>query len=887
MVRCGEREDTQQEDGVSGQALFFDITDARELRRRYRHLNPGARVMVMRSWRESEHHAQPGLMSRLGDLLWAGSDRSAVAGLWFWSNGEEELRAQGRDVLLKFVHPLVASGRQFCVGFPFPADVVAPAALTLAARDRLDLEDIGLLLGGNACGTTIAAVQRRSPTLAHTSLDVAQRAAAHHGSGAARVLAPAGAGKTKTLVARVTELVARGVDPAQILLLAFNTKAAEQLEERLEARGIPCTRRIDVHGCTSAVHCATFNAFGARYQREVAGQRIAVDAGGRSQRMMMRQAMDDAGFPMASLKPARGSDPIGALLAPLSRVRAGLEAPNGIAVDILSTGEPAVVTVPFGPVHQAYARLQAAHRRQSFDDQIYFTVVDLLAAPSRRRLMQQRYSHVLVDEFQDLNPAQLALVDIVSRPRRNLFAVGDDDQLIYGWRFADPDGILRFHDRVPPAPHSATYTLTTNYRCSHRVVQAAGSLIARNERREAKPMAARPGAPAGAVLFAGAPTWSERGAEICAFLSAERSRLACQWRDLAVLSRFRSQQFAVALALDAAGVPRTPHLGYRLFTHPAARLTRSCLALASLTERVAGDDARRVLANLVPRMSAAQLDAVGTAVRPWEQLLRLASTESQPAAMLVGSICERAQTLHAWFGPAPEPSEAQPPATAQGLLTSVIEDFSLEAAWQLIVQPEKLDSPDTVDPSRHSADDGGPGQVLDGLLALAEAYPRPETFLASWDRLATREAAGLRRAPVSPERGTDMSAESHSDCVALCTIHAAKGREYRSVVIPDYFCDISRWSPDAVEEERRVVYVGVTRACERLLITVDTARPIHPFLRELVDPPTDGEHCALRTRLDERDADERTTLQRRLNELEILFPEQLHPAPRASHDPAS
>ena len=136
----------------------------------------------------------------------------------------------------------------------------------------------------------------------------------------------------------------------------------------------------------------------------------------------------------------------------------------------------------------------------------------MLADPARRRFIQQRFAHVLVDEFQDLNGAQLALVDVLSRPHRRLFVVGDDDQLIYGWRHADPRGILEFHARMPPVPHSATYVLQTNYRCSRAVVEAGARLVAHNTVREAKEILPRTGAQEGALRFAGAPLWPQRAA---------------------------------------------------------------------------------------------------------------------------------------------------------------------------------------------------------------------------------------------------------------------------------------------------------------------------------------------------------------------------------------
>ena len=309
--------------------------------------------------------------------------------------------------------------------------------------------------------------------------------------------------------------------------------------------------------------------------------RFSLDHDGRSLRSLMARAMETAGVSLRDLKPRRGSDPVGAFMKGLTRVRAALESPGEVEVQIESVGETPLLSLPFAPVHAQYTRAQAATGVQSFDDQIYFAVADMLADPARRAFIQARFDHVLVDEFQDLNGAQLALVDVLSRPHRRLFVVGDDDQLIYGWRQADPRGILEFHRRMPPKPWSATYTLCTNYRCSRAVVETGARLVANNVVREAKDIRPRAGAQDGAVRFCGAPSWPERAAAMCAFVRAEKARLGCGWRDLAVLCRYRSQQLLVALALDAGDVPRTPALGCTLFTHPAAVLLRAYLDLVA------------------------------------------------------------------------------------------------------------------------------------------------------------------------------------------------------------------------------------------------------------------------------------------------------------------
>ncbi len=180
--------------------------------------------------------------------------------MWLWEAGEDEFAAQATAILLRLIHPLVSGGHPYCLGFPFERSLFAPRPLGLRDAARLDLEDIGSLLGLEQTGAPAAGVRaaggRRlaSPAAAAQAtppgpapdalLDAAQRAAVEHAYGPARVLAPAGSGKTKTLVSRVAELVRRGADPGGILLLAFNRKAAEQLEERLAALGIPTTRRL-------------------------------------------------------------------------------------------------------------------------------------------------------------------------------------------------------------------------------------------------------------------------------------------------------------------------------------------------------------------------------------------------------------------------------------------------------------------------------------------------------------------------------------------------------------------------------------------------------------------------------------------------------------------
>jgi len=659
-------------------------------------------------------------------------------------------------------------------------------------------------------------------------LDQSQVKAAEHRAGAARVLAPAGSGKTRTMVNRVVQLIERGVDPSAILVLAFNRKAAEQLIGNLTALGVPLVRQINSEH--AGVHVATFNALGFRYQKEIIGVRPRLASETGRWQKLMGEAVRTSGTELRGLKAKRGADPIQQFLKGLSRVRADLQNPADIDIEIESYEEKNSV-VPFAPVEAAFQELQLEAQIQSFDDQIYLAVRDLLTTPANRRFMQRRYEHVLVDEYQDLNGAQLALVDILSRPYRNLFVVGDDDQLIYGWRFAKPANILDFHDRVPPRPQSATYTLSTNYRCSQAVVEASQRLIVGNKTRVPKQIRYRDGAPEGSVGYCRASEWAVRADAICGFLKTERSLTRCDWRELAVLCRYRSQQVLVAMALDRAGIPRTPLLSYRLFSDAAARLVRAYLQLVASPKTITGD-ALRLLINRPNRyVKNATVERIGSSRDPWAEMVRLTQSAAAAGELAPRALCDlvaRTRLLHERF------KRDKPRAAA--VLADVLMEFGLEDYWK-----------DAAKPTTAQQDDAGPTQVLDAVRMLSADFPSLQAFLTEWDRLVEQEGArgGMEDDTLGRERSED------EDRVVIGTIHSAKGREYQSVVVLDYSCDLSRLSGEQTEEERRVLYVAVTRAKERVLLTIDDGHgSIHPFFRELIGPAKPGEWVHVQSELE-------------------------------------
>ena len=832
--------DTTQETGGTPRALF-DVADPETLLAELATRSAALRFANLQPLRPSlfagrpgtqasDHHARAIVPRAAGAA--AGAGASDAVPVWYWDDSVEALRDCASDVLRRFVYPLVAAGGPFCMAFPFPAAALARQSLTIDERERLDLEDIGLLLGEwTPCTVNVGPAPtpvERSLSAAdpYAELDQSQRAAVLHGTGAARVLAPAGSGKTRTMIERVMELIRRGVAPEHVLALAFNRKAAEQFEERLAALGVPATR--DLGPGQRGVHCATFNAFGYRYQRHIMGLPTPQTCDQAAQLRLLAEALRSCPSALPALQLTRGNAPLHQLLHALNRVRADLQPRDHIRVAFESVQSAATMEVEFGPIDRAVQQRQLAAGMQSFDDQIYIALADMLGDPARRELMQRRFTHVLVDEFQDLNGAQLALVDLLSRPRRNLFVVGDDDQLIYGWRFAKPANILDFHHRVPDAPHSATYTLSTNYRCSQAIVAAAQRLVLHNTLRVPKDVACGPAAGLGLVLLYADHRWPQRAQALCDFLLTEHRRLGCRWGELAVLCRYRAQQAPLAAALDQAGLPRTPLLAYQLFTHRAATVLRAYLGLIADPPAIDGDSLRRVLRQPPRFVRGADLARVCAGAHPWAALESWVRSGERPQAPTdIADFVAAVHRLHRAAGGghlAPDQ-----------LLPAVVAQFGLNEYWAR---------------QRHAApgdtrEETAPQAVVEALWSMCLGARTLAELLETWDRHA---AAEHDKSDGSPDA---LARDGDADRVEIGTIHAAKGREYASVVVADYDSDLDGLSGAEIEEERRVLYVAVTRAQEAVLLTTRCrhgSRPAkgrrhpsdaepHPFLRELFTPP--------------------------------------------------
>lgn len=521
-------------------------------------------------------------------------------------------------------------------------------------------------------------------------------AVGHH-SGPARIIAPAGSGKTRVLTERFRHLLAgRGWESDAVLAVAYNKKAQGELEARtagLAAR----TRTLNSLGLhlLSSVHGRSPDLVGERDARRIVDRLAPV---------RRRRA---------------NTDPIGPYLEALSEIRLGLVDP-----ELVEAGRDDVpgLTELFDP----YRAELAAAGSVDFDEQIYGAVEVLLRNPAFRARAQMAHRHLLVDEFQDLTPAHVLLIRLLALPGLDVFGVGDDDQVIYGHAGADPAFLIDYERLFPGA---GSHPLEVNYRCPPPVVIAASTLLDYNARRVAKTIrAGRPPAaegeqpaldvtlhPAGmgaTTLVAAVQTWLDAGHPPAS---------------VAVLTRVNSLLLAPHVALTEAGVATQSALSPDVLERTGLRAALAYLRLATAPESaLASEDVveilRRPSRGLPPWFS----DRVRRRSR-WSVRTLAAVARSVPErdAIKVEQLVEDLHTLR---------RAADGAMTTADLLALIRDGVGLGGAMSL------LDASRGGEGSSHLDD-------LEALEQVAGLHPEPETFEAwlrsRFDRQTDREGVTL------------------------------------------------------------------------------------------------------------------------------------------------
>jgi DNA helicase-2/ATP-dependent DNA helicase PcrA len=611
-----------------------------------------------------------------------------------------------------------------------------------------------------------------------STLNPPQREAVTTAEGPLLVLAGAGSGKTRVIAHRVAFLLALGVPGESILAVTFTNRASEEMRDRVAALS---------GRAGAAVRVSTFHAFGLSLLREEHGsaglpRRFAVaDAG--DQLALLRRCMREVSVDDRRFDAQR-------VLALVSRAK--------------NAGKKRIVPRPAGQgddydlaaaeILPRYQRALRARQAVDFDDLVALPVALLAGDAGLRARWAGRFRALLVDEYQDTNAAQLELLRLLAGERRNVCAVGDDDQAIYGWRGAEVKNILRFERHFPGA---RVVRLEQNYRSTGSILACANGVIAKNPRRRPKRLwtEAGEGAPVRVVAL---PTEEEEAR----FVASEIARLRGEGRPLshfAVLYRLNAQSRPVEEALREARMPYVVHGGPAFFDRAEVRDLLAYLKVCAAPEdeislaRIVNVPARGIGDVSLERLQAwaaergiALLEALGRAGEV-PDLPRGAAERMAGLAALLDRY--RARFAH-----------EDPAGTARALVAEV--DLLAHARGTVR----------SVEAGTRKV------EALEGLLRSLEAHGRS-------GRRATL-ASFLERLALDSRTEEDPAA---GDGVSLLTLHAAKGLEFPVVFLLGLEEDLlpaaaMQGEARDLEEERRLAYVGITRARERLTLTRVEAR---------------------------------------------------------------
>ena len=642
------------------------------------------------------------------------------------------------------------------------------------------------------------------------SLNEAQQDAVTHVIGPMLVLAGAGSGKTRVLTVRLAKLIdEHGVDPRHLLAVTFTNKAAGEMKSRV----------AQLLGAEpNGLWIGTFHAVCARLLRREAPSlgfsRTFSIYDEDDTEALVRRLVDDLGLP-PKLYGARG------VRHEISRAKNAMLSPEAYAAEAADPYHANVARV-FAAMGTALRRANA----MDFDDLLLHPLTLFAEQPGILARYRERFRFLLVDEYQDTNRAQYLLLKALAGEGGNLFVVGDDDQSIYGWRGADLRNILEFQRDYPGA---RLVRLEQNYRSTKGILEAANSVIAPNRGRLGKTLFTRREGGEPLTVLCAADERDEAEWLVREFVDRAR-RGVHAFDEMAVLMRTNAQTRALEDELRRGGVP------YRVVgavSFYERREVKDVLAHLRLVVNPDDDAAfRRAVAAPRRGIGEQSLEVLSRSAVAWGWSLartaaaagRLSDLRPKAREALEQYAAELA-AMRAELG-ALQPAEAlrgivartgfeqfllEEDETGPERVENVAELINAAAAWsEEWGIPQLPGSEDAKLPGEDSEPAGGGGpQAVEGEPEAEEGSPI-EPFLA--------QAALTSNAEV--ERGQNG--------VTLMTLHAAKGLEFPVVAITgleEGLFPLSRAdTPEALEEERRLCYVGVTRAKDKVFLTYATAR---------------------------------------------------------------
>lgn len=636
-----------------------------------------------------------------------------------------------------------------------------------------------------------------------------------HTEGPLLVLAAAGSGKTLTITRRVAYLIAQGNPPWSILALTFTNKAATEMRERIE--------RIIPHqaGTARGLVVSTFHAFCARLLRRYAervglnGNYTIYDAG--DQRSAIKEALDRLDLSRSNFPPESMSARISNAKNAMQRVE-----------DVRANGGD-FWSKQFTRVYEEYEKTLRQNNAVDFDDLLLHIATLLRDDGEVREELRQRFRHVLIDEYQDTNHAQFLIADGLASGHRQICVVGDPDQSIYGWRGADISNILEFQEHYPEA---AVVKLGENFRSTAPILHVADHLIKHNAKRKDKPLFTR--RPGGEKPIVRTCIDEHHEAEfVASCLDTLNREHGLAWKDMAIFYRTNALSRNIEAALREKQIPHVLVRGTAFYDRKEIRDALGYLRVVlnpgdgvSL-KRIINEPARGIGKTTINRL---EQFANEHRITLFEALLRCREL-ADLNARAVGAVERFARLVQDWRGESSFMGVETIGELAE-LVRRIVTESGMEAALN----------------AGRSEDDA---QRLDNLNELVTAVTEfEEKFIAQQaagvdamtdpfafelDELPEETAepplmAKLRAYLEQVALVSDVEAfDPDAGAVMLMTLHAAKGLEFPVVVMIGLEENLlphsrSRESDAELEEERRLCFVGITRAMQRLVLTHATVR---------------------------------------------------------------
>ena len=611
-------------------------------------------------------------------------------------------------------------------------------------------------------------------------LNKEQREAVETVDGPLLVLAGAGSGKTRVLTYRIANLIENhGVAPWSILALTFTNKAAKEMKERTD-------KLIGIE--ESDMWVTTFHSFCVRVLR------IDIDRLGYDSRFVIYDEQDQNGIIKDIVSPQifdekRMSN--GLVRSMISQAKNSGESPERFLLDSGTGMDDKLVEI-----YRAYQKKLKSSNALDFDDLLIKTVELFETCPDVLEKYRKKFRFVLVDEYQDTNAPQYRIIKLICGEHRNICVVGDDDQSIYGWRGADIRNILDFEKDFPGAK---VIRLEQNYRSTKAILDCANSVIIHNMGRKSKKLwtAKVGGSP---VEFLNVQNERDEAYNIAKTIIDLRRREDRKFNDFAILYRTHAQSRVLeSVLVSGFGIPISVIGGTRFY---ARREIKDLLSYLRLIANPSDDGALKRIIN-VPKRSIGE-----ATVSAIESL-----SESMDQSMLITILTP---------GILPEKISKKVSRFADLMrdLFAKRYELSLEMLTEYII--------DAIDYAQYIVEQGD-----DNLETRQENIEELLGAMREHEEQITPGSDALQSFLELTALNSDADNIDESDgTVKLMTLHSAKGLEFPVVFMPGMEDDIfpsrrSKEDETGIEEERRLCYVGVTRAKERLYLYAAEQRALY------------------------------------------------------------